>query len=292
LLIVATFVNIGMWWERFVIIVQSLHRDFLPGAWGNFTPSWVDWLQMAGDFGLFFTLTLLFMRYLPMISMAEIKGVLPHGFDATKRQGDEETRRQGDKETRRQGDDDAVLVSKTEGGSGETWGIVAEFAGPEQLMEAAKKLRDVGYTTLDAYTPYPVHGMVKAIGMKRSRLPWITLCGSITGLATAAFMQFYLMGWYYPTIVQDKQIKSWEAFVPIMFELMVLFSAIFTVFGMLGLCGLPKFFHPLDQYNRLGRATDDAFFLSVEASDLMFDAVQLRNRLAELGGYNIASVEN
>ena len=78
LLIVATFVNVGMWWERFVIIVQSLHRDFLPGAWGNYTPSWVDWLQMLGDFGLFFTLTLLFMRYLPMISMAEIKAVLPH----------------------------------------------------------------------------------------------------------------------------------------------------------------------------------------------------------------------
>ena len=76
LLIVVTFVNVGMWWERFVIIVQSLHRDFLPANWGNYTPSWVDWLQMLGDFGLFFTLTLLFMKYLPMISMAEIKGVL------------------------------------------------------------------------------------------------------------------------------------------------------------------------------------------------------------------------
>jgi hypothetical protein len=275
LLIVATFVNIGMWWERFVIIVQSLHRDFLPAAWGNFTPSWVDWLQMVGDFGLFFTLTLLFMRYLPMISMAEIKGVLPHGT-ASKPPSSASN---------------ANLVTKTDGGSGENWGIVAEFAGPEKLMAAAEKLRDAGYTTLDAYTPYPVHGMVRAIGMTRSPLSWITLCGSITGLATAIFMQFYLMGWYYPTIVQDKQFTSWEAFVPIMFELMVLFSAFFTVFGMLELCGLPKFFHPIDQYNRIGRAMDDGFFLSVEARDPQFDAMQLRNKLGELGGYNIATID-
>ena len=76
-LIVVTFVNVGMWYERFVIIVQSLHHDFLPGRWGQFHPTWVDWLQMIGDFGLFFTLTLLFIRVLPMIAIAEVKGVLP-----------------------------------------------------------------------------------------------------------------------------------------------------------------------------------------------------------------------
>ena len=76
-LIVVTFVNVGMWYERFVIIVQSLHHDFLPGSWGQFHPTWVDWLQMIGDFGLFFTLTLLFIRFLPMIAIAEVKGVLP-----------------------------------------------------------------------------------------------------------------------------------------------------------------------------------------------------------------------
>jgi Ni/Fe-hydrogenase subunit HybB-like protein len=281
LLIVATFVNIGMWWERFVIIVQSLHRDFLPGAWGNFTPSWVDWLQMAGDFGLFFTLTLLFMRYLPMISMAEIKGVLPHGASG----------KADNSEDAAHSTNFSALVDKTDGGSGEAWGMIAEFSGPEKLMEAAKKLRDAGYTTLDAYTPYPVHGMVRAIGMTRSPLPWITLCGAITGLATAIFMQFYLMGWYYPTIVQDKQFTSWEAFVPIMFELMVLFSAFFTVFGMLALCGLPKYFHPADQYNLLGRATDDGFFLRVEALDSQFESVRTKQAIEMLGGYNVAVVE-
>ncbi|MBY0512598.1 MAG: polysulfide reductase NrfD, partial [Gemmataceae bacterium] len=76
-LIVVTFVNVGMWYERFVIIVQSLHHDFLPSSWGRYYPTWVDWLQMVGDFGLFFTMTLLFVRYLPMIAIAEVKGVLP-----------------------------------------------------------------------------------------------------------------------------------------------------------------------------------------------------------------------
>jgi Ni/Fe-hydrogenase subunit HybB-like protein len=248
LLIVATFVNIGMWWERFVIIVQSLHRDYLPGNWGRFTPTWVDWLQMVGDFGLFFTLTLLFMRYLPMISMAEIKSVIP-----ASREG----------EAARSEVVQAPLIEPAPGGSGEPWGIAAEFAGPDALLAAARALRDEGYSTLDAYTPYPVHGMIKAIGQTRSPLPWITLCGSITGFSLALFMQYYLMGWYYPTIVQGKQYTSWEAFVPVCFEMMVLFSALFTVGGMLALSGLPRLFHPVDQYNPLSRASDDGFFLTI-----------------------------
>ncbi len=310
LLIVATFVNMGMWWERFVIIVQSLHRDFLPGNWGNFTPSWVDWLQMAGDFGLFFTLTLLFMKYLPMISMAEIKHILPgpHPHDAPVSRDAESSERTprayrvsrplrrllpapktppgSEAELRSRSEDSASRLT-----GGGIWGIVAQFKGPTELLAAARKMRDAGYTTLDAYTPFPVHGLVTAIGLKRSPQPWITLVGAIFGLSLAVFMQFYLMGWYYPTIVQDKQFDSWEAFVPIMFELMVLFSAFFTVFGMLGLCGLPRFFHPIDQYEALGRATNDGFFLSAEAKDALFDQKKTREMIESSGGFNIAIVE-
>jgi Ni/Fe-hydrogenase subunit HybB-like protein len=291
LLIVVTFVNAGMWWERYVIIVQSLHRDFLPANWGNYAPSWVDWLQMFGDFGLFFTLTLLFMRYLPMISMAEIKGVLPgahpHGTNtlpaAVNVTQDSET--PGELVTME------PLAGHGEGnGASATWGIAARFKGPGELMAACCSLRDAGYTTIDAYTPYPVHGMVRAIGKKRSPLPWITICGSAFGLSLACFMQFYLMATYYPTIVQGKQFNSWEAFVPIMFELMVLFSAFFTVFGMLGLCGLPRFFHPMDQYNPLGRTMDDGFVLSIESSEVNFDADSVRQVIADLGGTDIALI--
>ncbi len=284
LLIVVTIVNVGMWWERFVIIVQSLHRDFLPASWGDYYPSWVDWMQMIGDFGLFFTLTLLFIRFLPIIAMSEIKGVLPHSHP----HGADQDNPHGNPKAIVPEDQRVVPV---EGGNGDKWGMVAEFAGPAALLAAAKTMRDRGYTTLDAYTPYPVHGMVRAIGMTRSRLPIITLCGSITGLAVAMFMQFYLMGWYYPTIVQGKQFTSWEAFVPILFELMVLFSAFFTVFGMLGLCRLPRYFHPIDQYTPLSRVVDDAFFLSIEAGDPQFDDKRTRDELEKLGAYNVALLE-
>ena len=75
--VVSIFVNIGMWFERFVIIVTSLHRDFLPSSWGMFYPTWVDVLQLVGSFGLFFTLFFLFLRFLPIIALSEVKAIMP-----------------------------------------------------------------------------------------------------------------------------------------------------------------------------------------------------------------------
>jgi molybdopterin-containing oxidoreductase family membrane subunit len=75
--IISIFVNIGMWFERFVIIVTSLHRDYNPSIWAYFKPTWVDIWTFIGTFGLFLTLFLLFMRFLPMIAISEVKGVTP-----------------------------------------------------------------------------------------------------------------------------------------------------------------------------------------------------------------------
>ena len=80
--IVALFVNVGMWFERFVIVVTSLHEDFLPSSWAMFQPTWVDFGMMAGSFGLFFTLFLLFCRFLPMVAIAEVKTVMPQSNTA------------------------------------------------------------------------------------------------------------------------------------------------------------------------------------------------------------------
>ena len=87
MMIVASLVTVGMWFERFVIIVSSLHRDYLPSSWGMFVPTAVDLLTLAGSFGLFFTLFLLFCRYLPMIGMAEVKGVMPQAHAHAGEQG-------------------------------------------------------------------------------------------------------------------------------------------------------------------------------------------------------------
>jgi len=284
-ILVVTGVNIGMWFERFVIIVQSLafNGGLLPSADGRYEPSWVDWMQMMGDFGLFFTLTLIFIRFLPMIAMSEVKGILkqshPHGG------GHEEP------ELEKVIVADRDLVTASPGGSGKAYAMCAEFAGPAAILGAARKLRDYGYNTLDAYTPYPVHGLIKGIGMTRSWLPWLTICGSAAGLGTAIAMQFFLSAYEYPLITQGKEYTSWEAFIPIMFELTVLISCATTVVCMILLCGLPKLFHPLDQYNRLGRATQNGFIMTVRANDIKYNTQATRAMLEEAGGYNIAIVE-
>ncbi len=309
-LIVVTFVNVGMWYERFVIIVQSLHHDFLPGSWGRYYPTWVDWVQMIGDFGLFFTLTLLFVRFLPMISIAEIKSVLPMAnphprnvpeADYLKVNGEypsEDLKLAASFGPPLQAPLEVPLSSEpvpafapAPDGNGQPWGVAAEFANPHDLLIATKAVRKAGYRQIDAWTPYPVHGMISAIGRTRSRLPLFTLAGALTGLALAATMQFYLSAYYYPIIVSGKEYRSWEAFVPIFFELTVLFAGFFTLFSLLGLCGLPRYYHPLDNHPTFKRSTLGGFFLTVEASDLKFDPDATRELLQSLGGKNVAVVE-
>ena len=313
LLIVVTFVNVGMWFERFVIIVQSLARDYLPSAWGEFYPSWVDWTQMLGDFGLFFTLTLLFIRFWPMIAMTEVKGILPsahaHPIDPSHPPA-------GGAEAVTTGHGEVVvshaqnghghhghsrprvivpeseLVTLAEGGKGRPYAMCVEFEGPSEILHAAKTMRDRGHKTLDAYTPYPVHGLTVGLGMTRSFIPWVTIAGSFTGFFTALIGQYFFSLYYYPIIVQGKEFGSWEAFTPICFEMTVLFSGLFTVGGLFLLCGFPKLFSPLDQYNRLGRATQDGFIMTLDLRGQSFDADKLRAEFAALGGYNIAVVED
>ncbi len=310
LFIVVTFVNVGMWYERFVIIVQSLHHDFLPGSWGLFFPTWVDWLHMVGDFGLFFTFTLLFIRTLPMIAVAEVKGVLPmanpHAHPVPE---SEYLKANGEYPTADHklaaafgppshaptsvpaSAEPVAAFQPTAGGTGKPWGVAAEFVNPHDALVAAKAVRDAGYKLIDAWTPYPVHGMIGAIGRPRSRLPLFTLAGALTGLATAVTLQYYLMWYYYPTIVGGKEYRSWEAFVPVFFELTVLFAGFFTFFSLIGLCGLPKLFHPLDSHPTFKRATAGGFFVTVEAADPKFDPDGTRAFLESLGGKHVAVVE-
>ncbi len=310
-LIVVTFVNVGMWYERFVIIVQSLHHDFLPGSWGRFYPSWVDWMQMIGDFGLFFTLTLLFIRFLPMVAMAEVKGVLPMANPHGKNVPDEKYLKGEDGQYPTA---DHALAAEygptakprtevpappepvpafipTPGGDGRPWGAAAEFANGTLLLEAAKKTITAGYKHVDAWTPFYVHGMKEAIGRTRSRLPLFTLAGGLTGLLAAVALTFYLMAYYYPTIVGGKEYRSWEAFTPIFFELTVLFAGFFTLFSLVGLCGLPRFFHPLDSHPTFNRSTQGGFFLTIEAIDPKFEPDSARAFLESLGGKHVAVVE-
>ncbi|MFO0822596.1 MAG: DUF3341 domain-containing protein [Gemmataceae bacterium] len=266
---------------------------------------------MIGDFGLFFTFTLLFIRCLPMIAIAEVKGVLPmsnpHGHpvpDDKYLKGEDGQYPTPDHAMA--AEYGPVAHAKTEvipslelvstfiatpGGNGKPWGAVAEFANGSALLDAAKATVAAGYKHVDAWTPFYVHGMKEAIGRTRSRLPLFTLAGGLTGLTAAVTLQFYLMAYYYPTNVGGKEYRSWEAFVPIFFEMTVLFAGFFTLFSLIGLCNLPRFFHPLDSHPTFNRSTQGGFFLTIEAKDAKFNPDSVREFLASLGGKHVAVVE-
>ncbi len=160
-------------------------------------------------------------------------------------------------------------------------GILAEYDTPTAVVKASKKVRDAGYTRWDTYTPYPIHGIEKAMGIRMTILPWFVIVFSILGLATAILLQWGTNAVDYKWIVSGKPFWSWPANVPIMFELTVLFSAFATLAGMLALNNLPLPAHPLDLKERFRRVTDDKFFLLIEARDPKFDESSVRKLLEE-----------
>jgi mono/diheme cytochrome c family protein len=162
----------------------------------------------------------------------------------------------------------------------ELHGVLAEYDTPDQLIDAATKVRKAGFEKWDTYSPFPVHGIDAAMGIKMTILPWFTLIAGITGLITAIVMQWWMNAYDYPWLISGKPIWSIPANVPIMFELTVLFSAITTLVGMLMLNGLPHPSHPLDQVRRFARVTDDKFFLLVQAADAKFDDKDTRELIA------------
>lgn len=160
-----------------------------------------------------------------------------------------------------------------------TFGLLAEYEDQDKLIAAAKAVRDQGFTRWDSYSPYPVHGIDPAMGIKPTHLPWFVLGAGLVGLTIAVVFQWWANAVDYAWIVSGKPFWSIPANVPIAFELTILFSAITTFVSMLVLNGLPKPSHPLDRVRRFARVTDDRFFLLIEAADAKFDEVATRRLL-------------
>jgi hypothetical protein len=174
----------------------------------------------------------------------------------------------------------------------ELWGLVAEFEDEEKLLHAAEAMHHKhGYTKLDALTPFPVHGIEAAMGIPRSILGYIVICVGLTGTTTAVLLQWWTGAVDYPLVIAGKPLFAVEFAMPIMFELSVLFSAFCCVFGMLGLNGLPRLYHPTMNFSRFGRCTDDGFLLSVEKSDPKFSPVETMQLLRGLGATSAEIVE-
>ena len=146
------------------------------------------------------------------------------------------------------------------------YGVLAEFATPGELYRACERVRDAGYTRWDAHTPFPVHGLDRAMGLKRSFLPWIVLGMGLAGAAAGFALQAWVHSLEYPLVISGKPFFSWPAYVPITFEMGVLFGALGAVFGMLALNHFPMHYHPLFHSERFERVTDDSFFVSIASS--------------------------
>ena len=157
---------------------------------------------------------------------------------------------------------------------------LAEYDTPNQLAAAAMRVRDAGYESWDCHTPYPMHGMDEAMGLKPTRIGIISFAFGMFGVALAVFMMQYTnafdfdllnIGAGYPLVVGGKPPGAFPSMVPIMFELGVLLCGFATLFGLLGIIKLPRHNHPIFESDRFEAATDDKFFISIEADDGKFD---------------------
>ena len=172
-----------------------------------------------------------------------------------------------------------------------TQGALAQFETPKGIYHACEQVRDAGFQDWDAHTPFPIHGLEKAMGLSRSKVGFVVAAFAVVGLSIALLMQWWMSAVDYPVIIAGKPYASWPAFVPITFELTVLFSAFGAFLGMLGINQLPKHYHWVFHSERFEAASDDKFFVSIEASDAKFNAEETVTFLRSLGASHVELVE-
>jgi hypothetical protein len=162
------------------------------------------------------------------------------------------------------------------------YGLLAEFETANEVLLAAQKAFRAGYREMDAFTPYTVEGLATALGTPPSRIPSVVLMGGLAGGAIGFFMQIWAMAVNYPINVGGRPYNSWPVFIPITFEVLVLVAAFSAFFGMMFLSGFPRLHHPLFSEPRFARASQDRFFLCIEATDPRFDSQATLEFLAGL----------
>jgi hypothetical protein len=150
-------------------------------------------------------------------------------------------------------------------------GLMAEFHAPEALLHAAERARGQGFKRMDAYTPLPIEGLAEALGVRDRRVPLIVLLGGIAGCLGGFFLQYWVAVIDYPLNVGGRPLDSWPAFIPVAFEMTILFAALSAFLGVLALNGLPMPYHPVFNVEQFELASRNRFFLCIEADDPNFD---------------------
>jgi hypothetical protein len=172
------------------------------------------------------------------------------------------------------------------------WGVLARYENPAELYHACERVRDAGYQAWDACTPFPVHGLEKAMGVPPSKLPWFVLAVGLAGSAFMLWFQVYAMGDLYPYIVGGKPLFSMPAFVPVWYEITVLSACLTAFFGNWILNGLPRPNHPAFNSKAFERVTDDKFFIMIEASDSKFERERTKALLQSTGASLVEELED
>jgi hypothetical protein len=172
------------------------------------------------------------------------------------------------------------------------YGLLAEFDQPERIVAAADRARGEGYRNMDAFTPFPIEELTDALGIRHTRLPLFVLCCGIAGCLIGFFMQYYVAVVEYPLNIGGRPLNSWPQFIPITFEMTILFAAIGAVIGMIFRSGMPRPVHPLFNVPRFELATRDKFFLLIEATDPRFDRNETEKFLRGLEPTGISVVDH
>jgi hypothetical protein len=172
------------------------------------------------------------------------------------------------------------------------YGYLARFDLVDEFLAGATQVRDAGYTRWDAHSPFVIHGLDAAMGVKKTILPYIVFVAGLTGAAAGILLQWWTNAFDYPFLISGKPLFSLPANIPVAFETTILFAAISALIGMLALNRLPQLYHPLFTNPSFKRATDDRFFISIEAVDPLFDPIATRELLESISGRPIEDIED
>ena len=172
------------------------------------------------------------------------------------------------------------------------FGILAEFASPADVYHAAEKIRDAGYKKWDVHSPFPIHGIERAMGLKDSKLGWIAFFCAVTGAFGGVSLQYWIHKYAYPLLIGGKPPVAYPAYVPVTFEPGILFTAFGCILGMLVLNGLPRLYHATFKSKNFKKFSDNGFFVTIEAKDSRFNVEATRSFLQSIGGRNIEVLED
>ena len=176
-------------------------------------------------------------------------------------------------------------------GTTKPYGLIAEFTTPAAIMHAAEKVRDVGFRRWDVFTPFPVHGMDKAMGLKNSKVGWFAFIGGVTGYTCGMLMIWYMNDYNYAIVVGGKPMFSPFSAFPPSYELTILFGSFGALLGMLFLNRLPRLHHPLLKNRRFAKVTHDRFFIVIECDDPKYSEAETVKLLEDLGSNHIEVAE-